>query len=212
LELNKFSLVVRKKMLQEEKTPYRFSELADLMQQTHAQYHKIVQSCKGKDDIQSQWDEVEETFAQMFNMLVTQVPLIQVKFQGKLTACQNINVALTSENNKLTKDLQVSKAKLLQYIKSTTQVENKDLQDENEKLRGQLATLQRGLNTTQSALREAEKKLVNFSNLDADCQAEISDLESRNLELKQQVERLNDELAEHMQRGSDVSAEGGSRY
>jgi DNA repair exonuclease SbcCD ATPase subunit len=195
-------------MLQEEQTPYRFSELAGLMQQTHAQYHKIVQSCKGTDDIQHQWDEVEEAFAQMFNMLMTQVPLIQVKFQGKLTAWKNKNEALTAENDRLANELELSKAKLLQCHKSTTQVENKDLQDENENLHAQLATLQRGFTTTQSALREAVKKLTKFSNLDADCEAVISDLTDRNRELNQQVERLHDKLADQqMQGGSDVSAE-----
>jgi DNA repair exonuclease SbcCD ATPase subunit len=218
LELNKVNLA-KQKMMQEDKLPYRLSKLAELMQQTHAQCHKIVQSY----DIQSQWEEVEEAFAQMFNILTTQLPLIQVKFQGKLTACQNANEALTVENQKLANELQLQKVKIqVQSVRSTTQVENKDLQDENEMLHKQLATLQRGLVVTQSELRTAKTQLEKLNNLDYECAAQISDLGSENLKLKKQVEKLA-ELLQQLQGGSDVSlnqdgsqtsftAEGGSRY
>lgn len=188
-----------------EDVPYKFSELAHLMQGTHDLYHQALKPGSGKKSL---WQEIEDSFARMFKMVSTQVPLIQAKFEKQLTECKNARASLKEQNEQLAEDLRNCQGKLsLDKVAPTTSVNDEELRSENDTLRSQFMELQRKYSRLQLDLQAAEKVIAENEKYDGDCEAQLSELSNENRELRERTQQLEEKIAQliQQQEGSLVS-------
>lgn len=171
-----------------EDAPFKFVDLAKLIVQTHSTFESILPQPARPGD-EDRWDEVQNNFSWMLNMIKRQIPLLQAEF-GRISSERDS--LHEQEIADLQRQLQLCEAKISMQKVAVNAAPNNDkgmlvLEQENTILKRQNAQLQ-------SQLQESLGRVKACSDYENDLLDSLRNLTEENQRLGKENEQLREQL------------------